>query len=60
MNLNAKFDNLRTAQDLNDDYIKTEVDKHYTVMRNQVDNQGGLLVGITDKFVEINQALTNL
>ena len=58
--INAKFDNIKAAQDINDGYIKNEVDKHYTFMRNQVEIQGTMLVGITDKFVDINQALVNL
>ena len=34
--LNAKVDGTKTAQDINDDYIKTEVNKHITELVNNI------------------------
>ena len=34
--LNAKVDGTKTAQDINDDYIKTEVNKHVTDIANNI------------------------
>ena len=34
--LNAKVDGTKTAQDVNDDYIKTEVNKHITELVNNI------------------------
>ena len=58
--LNAKVDGTKTAQDINDDYIKTEVNKHVTDILNNISQHEQSLQMINSGWSDMNNKLDTL
>ena len=58
--INAKFEGIKAAQDLNDDYVKSEVNKHYSSIQAEVQQHDQTLMVINAGWHEINQKLDSV